>query len=271
MWNPNWTERNTTDSHAGSANTCNVATALIFSADTPTSELLIQALRSVAIAAERCDEISGFTRFAGSRRYEVACIDFGSGIAAAKAIAELRSTASNRTAIVIAITLNSEESNRAFACGAHFVLQQPISRSSVDGVIRAAYGLIIRERRRYFRCPLDVTVAGRRGSEGTWHGRAANVSEGGLCIVAPVGLVPGDLLELGFQLPATTATISTAGEVQWSDIDGHAGLQFMRMTQECRSDLQRWLADRLDGMLKPTLSQLPLAQSEKETFLSKLC
>src|SRR5581483_7393740 len=53
MWNPNWTERNTTDSHAGSANTCNVATALIFSADTPTSELLIQALRSVAIAAER--------------------------------------------------------------------------------------------------------------------------------------------------------------------------------------------------------------------------
>ena len=49
--------------------------------------------------------------------------------------------------------------------------------------------------------------------------------------------------------------------MQWSDNDGHAGVQFVRMTREYSSDLHLWLADRMNCVLKPTLSQLPLAQS----------
>jgi hypothetical protein len=165
------------------------------------------------------------------------------------------------------ITSDTVQSNIALRCGVHFVIRQPLSRPSVDGIIRAAYGLIVRERRRYFRCPIDVQIIAHRRTEGAWYGRASNVSEGGICIVAPARLIPEEVLELQFRLPSTSVEISTEGVVHWCDSTGRVGLQFVRMRQACQSDLQHWLTDKLDKVLKSALASLPGGGS----FVAKLC
>lgn len=247
-----------------------VASALIFSSDTATKALLVPAFNAVAIGCNTCEDAGTFHRLASCRRYEVACIDFSLGEHAADAVVALRSSASNRTAIVIAVTVNSEQSNRAFACGVHFVIQQPISPSSVEGIIRAAYGLIIRERRRYYRCPLTVNIVAHRRSEAAWIGRAENVSEGGMCMMAAVRLHPGDLVAVEFRLPCSSAEISAEAEVQWRDVSGRVGLHFLAMRRDCKSDLQHWLTNQLDKRLKPALARLELQAAARETFLSRL-
>ena len=59
---------------------------------------------------------------------------------------------------------------------------RPLSAASIDLSLKAAYGLMIRERRRYFRCPVEVRVAILRAAMQTVHGHTVNISEGGLSI-----------------------------------------------------------------------------------------
>ncbi|HVZ18768.1 MAG TPA: PilZ domain-containing protein [Terriglobales bacterium] len=150
------------------------------------------------------------------------------------------------------------------------MLLQPISRSSIDSIIRAAYGLIIRERRRYFRCPIDVRIVAHRRTEAAWVGRTVNVSEDGLCIAAPVQLTPGDLVELEFKLPQSSLEIGAEARVQWCNQTGRAGLRFLRLEHDARSDLQHWLTEQLNKILKPTLARVDLNRTHQETFLAKL-
>jgi PAS domain-containing protein len=223
-----------------------VGRALIVTTDTALAAVVQEALTSVAIDSERCDgTVTSFGRVRNAR-FEAAFIDFH---LAAPTIEAIRSSPSNRTAIVIAITTNPEQSKQAFARGVHFVVQQPLSRSSLDAIVRAAYGLIVRERRRYFRCPLEVGMVAHRTTEAAWSGQASNVSEGGMCISGPTSLKTGEALEVEFRLPVSSAEISAECDVQWADENGRAGLRFIRMRQESRSDLMHWLTDQLDKQI----------------------
>lgn len=244
-----------------------VATGLILCESSAISTMLIDAFRAVAISSDRCEELHDFLVLLSCRRYEVVCTDFSMGEEAVQAVSAVRSGRSNRTAISIAITDDTEQSSQALSSGIHFVIQQPLSPQSIHGIIRAAYGLIIRERRRYFRCPVDVRVIAHRRTEGAWVGHASNVSERGMCMTAPVRLIPGEVLELRFTLPSSGAEISVEGEVQWSDSSRRVGLRFVRVCQASQSDLQHWLMHEQDKVLRPALASL----SDEGSFVSKLC
>jgi len=67
-----------------------------------------------------------------------------------------------------------------------------VTKTSFSGLInlsfKAAYGLIVREKRRYFRCPVEVPVAILRTALPAVHGSTVNVSEGGMSIAANASL-----------------------------------------------------------------------------------
>src|SRR3982750_2262725 len=80
-------------------------TSLIVTTDTALAALVREALKSVAIDSEQCDgTVTCFGRVKNAR-FEAAFIDFP---LAAPTIEAIRSSPSNRTAIVIAITMNPE-------------------------------------------------------------------------------------------------------------------------------------------------------------------
>ena len=232
-----------------------VASALIVTSDETIASLVISALNKYAIAAVFCRKEELAKRI-GRTRYEVVVIDWQTDLIPREVVEAVRSAPSMRTAVVMAIVNNAAQASQASASGVHFVLQQPISRVALDNVIRAAFGLIVRERRRYFRCPIDISVIAHRRTEGAWQGRIANISEGGMCIRPAISLHPGESLSVEFTLPSSSAEISADCDVQWADTEGRVGLQFGRISAGAKSDLQHWLTQQLDVMLQPTLSRL---------------
>jgi hypothetical protein len=60
---------------------------------------------------------------------------------------------SNRTAVAFAITSSSVETAYALKAGLSFALDRPLTFESLRHTLQAAYGMIVRERRRYFRYP----------------------------------------------------------------------------------------------------------------------
>lgn len=232
-----------------------VGSALVITSDEAIASLAVGALRKYAIAAEVCLREELAKRISRSR-YELVVIDWESDVAAREVVDAVRSAPSMRTAVVVAMVPNAEEASQASATGVHFVLQPPISRVALDSVIRAAFGLVVRERRRYFRCPIDIRVIAHRRTEGAWQGRLANISEGGMCILPPVPLRPGEHLSVEFVLPSSSAEISAECDVQWADAEGRVGLQFERISPRAKSDLQHWLTRQLDVLLRPTLRRL---------------
>lgn len=232
-----------------------VASALIVTGDKAIASLTISALNNYAIAADVCLK-EELPKRIGRSRYELVVIEWESEVAAGDVVDAIRSAPSMRTAVVLAIVANGTQASQASATGVHFVLQPPISRVALDSVIRAAFGLIVRERRRYFRCPIDIGVIAHRRTEGAWQGRIANISEGGMCILPPVPLRPGDHLSVEFVLPSSSAEISAECDVQWADAEGRVGLQFEQISPHAKSDLQHWLTQQLDALLRPSLSRL---------------
>src|SRR5260370_29352245 len=77
---------------------------------------------------------------------------------------ETRNWSSNEPAVLFSVSDNQAETTDAFKAGSTFVLRRPLSAASIDLSLKAAYGLIVRERRRYFRCPVEAPVAIHRAA-----------------------------------------------------------------------------------------------------------
>jgi hypothetical protein len=71
---------------------------------------------------------------------------------------KVRHSPSNRTSVMFAISDSDAETTVALKEGSNFVVRIPLTESSINQNLRAAYGLILREHRRYFRCPVEVPV-----------------------------------------------------------------------------------------------------------------
>lgn len=228
-----------------------VATALIVTPDSAASSILGLALRSVAIDSRCCSTEDECLELVSHQRFEVVFLDFDT---VRGTLTVIRSSSSSRSSVLVALTANARQASEAFAEGVHFTIEQPVSRSSADAIIRAAYGLIIREKRRSFRCPMDVDILAHRENECAWPARARNISEGGMCIVAPIPLNVSEFVAVEFMLPHSSVEIRAQCNVQWATQDRRAGLQFISLPKDRKPDLLHWLSEQLDRHLQPLIA-----------------
>jgi hypothetical protein len=104
------------------------------------------------------------------------------------------------SAVTFAISDNDAEGT-AFRKRSEFVFERPLSTQSIRNTLKPAYGLILRERRRYFRCPISipVTVLRRNIPEVRYHG--VNISAEGMALSTFVPLNIGEDVQIQFTLP----------------------------------------------------------------------
>jgi CheY-like chemotaxis protein len=158
----------------------------------------------------------------------------------------LRQGRSNRKAIAFAITDDPDESRRAFKAGANFAIEKPITADRVQRSLRAAQGLLVRERRRYIRIPVDAKLSVDLGDGRPLHWNVIDVSEGGLSAVVPDDSgVPRGSLRIKFNIPDAAFAIEGKAEVIWHRT-GKVGLQFTLLRPQSRADLDKWLGRRFE-------------------------
>src|SRR5204862_1290840 len=108
-----------------------------------------------------------------------------------------------------------------------------LSNALISRTMKAAYGLMIREMRRYFRCPLTVPAV-LKSTSGQVVCKAVNISEGGLAIATPSELRNGKEVSAEFTLPGEAIAFTLQCEICWWDGNGRAGLRFLVLPQELR-------------------------------------
>jgi PilZ domain len=153
----------------------------------------------------------------------------------------LRRTASNRNSVTFAILNGHTSTREAFQMGANFVLQKPVSAVSATRCFGAAIGLMSRERRRYFRHPVEIPTTLVFGEGQHLKATATNLSEGGMAVFFRGKLPKGGLSNVAFRLPGGEIPLEPKAQIAWIDGSGRAGLRFIELPAKIRDQLDSWL------------------------------
>jgi CheY-like chemotaxis protein len=214
--------------------------------DQQSVDILRHALEQLSTTLEVCRGLNSGQDVLQSQKYDgviVDCDDLRGGLSL---LQELRRTASNKTSVSFAM-LNGSSTKTAFEMGANFVLQKPLVPITTLRCFSAAFGQMTREKRRYYRVPVEmpVRVVFEEGRE--IHASATNISEGGMAIAIADPLPKKEISLVQFTLPTTSNTLQAKAVLAWADGSGHAGLRFLNLPQLSQEHLERWLSTRMES------------------------
>jgi CheY-like chemotaxis protein len=230
-----------------------VGCALVVSNDEAAIKQLNASLRQLAMSSESCCELSDALGFLDQRKFEAVVVDLELGHPARTVLEKIRLSPANRTAVLFTISSSDAETAIAFKAGSNFVLRRPLSPSAIDRSLKVAYGLIVRERRRYFRCPIEIPIAIYFPGKAAVQGKTLNVSEGGVAIATELMLKPGVQVKLKFTLPDGEIQFDSESTVCWSR-EGLLGFQFKSLSPRLTTELQDWLSRRLEESIPDSVS-----------------
>jgi len=219
----------------------------LVSADPVTIQQFSHALQELSISPDVCQEVLASIRLLNHRKFDAVIVDLQLGEQSGLILDELHLSPSNRTAVTFAIS-GSDAEGTAFRKKSDFVFKKPLSTQSIRSTLKPAYGLILRERRRYFRCPISIPVVILRRAEPEVRCYSVNISEGGMAASTFVPLIAGEDVQVQFTLPGHGVPFSVESTICWWKT-GHLGVRFMSLSQEHKSELQGWLSRKLEGIL----------------------
>jgi DNA-binding NtrC family response regulator len=158
-----------------------IASALLVSADPLTIVEFSLALRELSITPDISQEATDAVRLLNRRKFDAVLIDLQLGQQSGLILDGLN-LSSSKTAVTFAISSSDADATAAFRRRTGFFFERPLSPQSIRGGLKPAYGLILREQRRYFRCPISnpVTILRRNMPEVCC--RSVNISEGGMAL-----------------------------------------------------------------------------------------
>ena len=115
--------------------------------------------------------------------------------------------------------------------------------------------MLVTERRRYFRYPLDMTVFVKKETSPEFKARSVNLSQAGMAIVSPEPLTSGDHIQIRLSLPNTTDFLTLRANVCWTNSEGQAGVEFQQVVSSVKERLQNWLAARFEECTPPVATK----------------
>lgn len=219
---------------------------LVISRDPEVLQVLRQGFEKLSIIAEFCGGAGSGLEILASEKYDGVIIDCDDLDGGNEVLHELKKSASNRNSVAFAILNNKTTTKQAFELGANFVLQKPVLPVNAMRCLAAAFGQMTRERRRYFRVPIEMptTLVFQDGPEVKVTG--TNISEGGMAIHFKGKLPKKGLKHVQFTLPGTNNSLQPKIDLAWVDGSGNAGLRFRDLPQSSREHLERWLSTKMD-------------------------
>jgi CheY-like chemotaxis protein len=219
--------------------------ALLLSQDGETLQVLKRVLDECRVRHESCPTPAACLQALGKRKFDAIVVDCDHG-SGKDVLKQVRETPSHKRAITFAIIGNGTSVQDAFALGANFVLDKPLSPERVSRTVRAAQGLMIRERRRYFRHRVKVAVSLFLASGQEIKAMLANLSETGMAVDVAHPFDANTPVRARFTLPTSHSLIEAKGEIAWQKAK-QAGIRFLQVEQKYQRDLEQWLAKRFES------------------------
>ncbi len=216
-------------------------TSLLVCADDQAVPILSRILSDLGIEVEPCgDSRSALTRLQ-AQGFDAVLVDCQDEQASLDLIVRARKMPTNQTALVVALVDGRNDVREVFAKGANFILYKPVSLERATNSLRAARGLMRRERRRNQRIALHTEASIAYASIEDAIATLLDLSEEGIAIQAERPLPPKCRVYFQFSLPGHVSAVRLSGEVMWQDSTGRVGVRFADVPQASRRILGEWL------------------------------
>ena len=226
---------------------------LLVSFDKNTVEALSDIMQQMGIYVEVCPDRKAASRSLCNSKFEGLIIDLVQGEDSLDLLRSLPDFTANKSAVSCAILNDFHQKASAFQAGANFILERPLELKAASRTIRAAYPMMVRERRRYFRCPVETPTYVACEPHAEFQANSVNISEAGMAILTPVQLKVGQGLQMRVRIPGSENFVTISGEVCWvDDNSGRVGVQFMQISATVAEALAAWLLARLEEMIPAT-------------------
>src|ERR1700691_1724130 len=132
--------------------------ALVVCPDQDSASLLTLTLSELGVAAEHTPSIAQGIELLESQHFDAIVLDYRAEPSSEQFLSRLRQSTKNRTSMLIAIVDSEFNARPVFGLGANFVLYRPLSSERTRISLRAARGLMRRERRRAPRTAVSSTA-----------------------------------------------------------------------------------------------------------------
>jgi CheY-like chemotaxis protein len=218
--------------------------SLLLSRDPQVIRVLRPTLEKLSIDVEVCRGARSGSEILSYEKFDAVIVDCDDLQGGLEVLEGLRKGTSNKNSVAFAILNGNTTTQKAFQLGANFVLQKPISALNAMRCFSAAVGFMARERRRYFRHPVEISVTLVFGQDQELRATTSNISEGGMAIVFRGKLPKGAVSKVVFTLPDTHISMEAKAVIAWADGAGRAGIRFAELPKASREQLDRWLAEQ---------------------------
>lgn len=218
---------------------------LLISQDAALLGVARPAMDKIAVKLQVCAESQQASNLLVKRKFDGVIIDCDDLQNGSDLLRTLRQSKSNPNTVCFAVVNGKTTTQEAFQSGANFVLQKPLTSLQAARCFNAALDSMVRERRRYFRHPVDIPLRIKSASGQEMTANTTNVSEEGMAIRV-VGTLPREKkVQVRFTLPNSSTALELQGLVAWADGASHAGIRFVDVPQNSQYQLEKWLTDRL--------------------------
>jgi len=215
--------------------------ALVVCPDQDSASLLTLVLSEMGMTAEHTPSISRGLELLDSQRFDAIVLDYRADESSEEFLAHLRQSVKNRASMLIAVVDSEFNARPVFGLGANFVLYRPLSSERTRISLRAARGLMRRERRRAPRKPVGSSVNVAYPGAPETNAVLADLSEGGTLLQTANRLPAACKVYFEFALPGQPQVVRLSGEVAWQDASGRTGIRFLDVPQSSRRLMQAWL------------------------------
>lgn len=215
-------------------------TALLLSTDAGAQTMLRRVLGSVGIRTEVCTAPAAGLRMLKSKKFEGIIVDCDDIDCGPDLLSILRSEGYTKNSIVFAIVHGATSMSDAFSMGANFVLEKPLTAERALRCFKAACGLMVGERRRYYRHNITIPVYLDFPNCSPMTAQMRDLSQGGAMLDCPANLELDMQGTFRFTLPETRANITGACEVAWKRED-RIGMRFNSISKTTQAALEMWL------------------------------
>jgi len=133
----------------------------------------------------------------------------------------------------------------------HFIMQKPFNADFFLRSLKAAYGVMLREKRAAFRQDVSIpAISAKLFVDGDNQQSLAgvtilNLSKTGLGMMAGRMLPLGSTVQLSFPMPETHELVNLAGTVMWACDNGRSGIRFNHAPAAEQKKLTSWIESKL--------------------------
>jgi c-di-GMP-binding flagellar brake protein YcgR len=215
--------------------------ALVVCPDQDSANLLMLILSELGLAAEHTPSITRGLELLYSQLFDAIVLDYRADSSSEEFLSRLRQSSKNRATMLVAIVDSEFNARPIFGLGANFVLYRPLSAERTRISLRAARGLMRRERRRVPRTPLNSKANVAYPGAPELDALLTDLSDGGTSIQTNNRLPTSCKVYFEFALPGQQQLVRLSGEVAWQDASGRTGIRFLDVPQTSRRLMQTWL------------------------------